>query len=126
MIDNWTTLLAEALLNSLWQGLVMSLVLLLVISVPLGYFLVQTVRDGQRREAVSEVLAQEAPAMAATLVESTILRETEGFHVVATFYAPRPPERTTVKRIQSELATAIGSPVRLEVVVIPVARVPAE
>jgi uncharacterized hydrophobic protein (TIGR00271 family) len=110
----------------LWQGLAMSLVLLLVISVPLGYFFVQTVRDGQRREAVSAVLNKEAPAMSATLVESTIAREAEGFHVVATFYAPQPPDRTTVERIQSELATAIGSPVRLEVVVIPVARVPAQ
>ena len=108
------------------QGLVVSLVLLLVISVPLGLFLVKTVRDGQRQQAVSEVLRQEAPIIGATLANSTMRREEEGFHIVATFYAPQPPDRNTVKRIQNELSRAIGAPVRLEIIVVPVARVPAE
>jgi hypothetical protein len=64
--------------------------------------------------------------MGAVLVDSAIDREADGFHVVATLYAPQPPDRRTVKRIQDDLSRAIGAPVRLEFVVIPVARVPAE
>ena len=83
-------------------------------------------RDGQRQRTVTERLAQEAPAMGAVLVDSAIDHELGGFHVVATLYASRPPDRRTVKRIQDDLSRAIGAPVRLEFVVIPVARVPAE
>lgn len=108
------------------QGLAVSVVLLLVISVPLGFFLVRTVRDGQRQRTVTGRLTQEAPAMGAVLVDSAIDHEPGGFHVVATLYAPQPPDRRTVKRIQDDLSRAIGAPVRLEFVVIPVARVPAE
>jgi hypothetical protein len=64
--------------------------------------------------------------MGATLVESNIQREAEGFHVVATYYAPQPPDRTTAKHIQTQLSRNIGAPVRLEIIVIPVSRVPAE
>ena len=108
------------------QGLAVSLVLLLAISVPLGFFLVQTVRDGQRQQAVSEALTREAPAMDAILVDFEVDREDGSFQVVATYYAPKPPDRSTVKRIQGALSGAIGAPVRLEVIVVPVARVPAE
>jgi uncharacterized hydrophobic protein (TIGR00271 family) len=108
------------------QGLAVSLLLLLVIAVPLAFFLVETVRDGQRRQAVSEVLMRETPAMGATLVDMNIEPEANGFHVVVTLYAPQPPDRNMVKRIQDELSRAIRAPVRLEIVVVPVARVPAE
>jgi uncharacterized hydrophobic protein (TIGR00271 family) len=108
------------------QGLAVSLLLLFVISVPLGFFLVKTVRDGQRQQAVSEVLTREAPIIGATLVDTAIRREEGGYYVVATLYAPQPPDKSTVKRIQSELSQAIGAPVRLEIDVVPVARVPAE
>ncbi|GAB4536475.1 MAG: hypothetical protein Kow0063_22040 [Anaerolineae bacterium] len=108
------------------QGLAVSLALLLVISIPLGFFLVKTVRDGQRQQAVTRVLVREAPNVGATLVDSTIQREGGGFRVVATYYASQLPDRSTVRRIQEALSRAIGAPVRLEVVVIPVARVPAE
>jgi len=75
---------------------------------------------------VSEVLMQRAPAQGAMLVDTTIQREGTGFYVVATFYAPQAPDRSTVKEIQDQLGRAIQSPVRLEIVVIPIARVPAE
>jgi hypothetical protein len=75
---------------------------------------------------VSEVLAREAPTIGATLVDFNMQREGKSFRVVATFYAPEPPDRNTVKHIQSVLSQAIGAPVRLEIVVIPVAWVPAE
>jgi uncharacterized membrane protein len=108
------------------RALAASLVLVLVVSVPLAFFLVKTVRDGQRQQTVTEVLTQEAPALGATLVDTTIEREAEGFHVVATLYAPQAPDRSTAKRIQDGLSRAIRVPVRLEIVVVPVARVPAE
>lgn len=108
------------------RGLAVSLVLLVVISVPLGFLLVKTVHDSQLQETVTEVLMQQAPALGATLVDTTIEREQTGFHVVATFYAPQAPDRSAVKDIQDQLGRAIQSPVRLEIVVIPVARVPAE
>ncbi len=108
------------------QGLAVSLALLLAISVPLGIFLVQTVRDGQRQQTVSEVLTREASAAGATLADFDLQRDGKGFRVEATLYAPSPPDRSTVRDIQSELSRAVGAPVRLEVVVIPVARVPAE
>lgn len=108
------------------QGLAVSLALLLVISVPLGFFLVKAVRDGQRQQAISELLAQETFAIGAVLVDSDTQREVEGFRVVATIYAPKPPDKSTVKRIQSALSRAIGAPVRLELIVVPIARVPAD
>jgi uncharacterized hydrophobic protein (TIGR00271 family) len=108
------------------QGLAVSLILLLLISVPLGFFLVQTVRDGQRHQTVSEVLTQETPALEAILVDFTIDRDGESFRVEATLYAPQPPDRNTVKRVQDNLSRAIGEPVHLEIVVIPIARVPAD
>jgi uncharacterized hydrophobic protein (TIGR00271 family) len=110
----------------LWQGLGVSVALLLVISVPLGLFLVETVRDGQRQQVVRQVLAQEVPALNAVLVETDIQSEANGFHVVVTLYAPEPPDQDTVKGIQNKLTRAVGEPVRLELVVVPVARVPAE
>lgn len=108
------------------RGLAVSLVLLVVISVPLGFLLVKTVRDGQLQDAVSEVLMQHAPTQGATLMDTTIQREEAGFYVVATFYAPQAPDRSTVKEIQDQLGRAIRAPVRLEIVTVPVARVPAE
>jgi uncharacterized membrane protein len=108
------------------QGLVVSLVLLVAVSIPLGLLLVQTVRDGQRQQTVNQVLTREAPAMGATLVDTELERDGKGFQVVATFFAPQPPDRNTVKLLQDELSREIGAPVRLELVVVPVARVPAE
>jgi uncharacterized hydrophobic protein (TIGR00271 family) len=108
------------------QGLAVSLILLLLISVPLGFFLVQTVRDGQRHQTVSEVLTQETLALGAFLVDFTIDQDGKSFRVEATLYAPQPPDRNTVKRVQDNLSRAIGEPVHLEIVVIPIARVPAD
>lgn len=108
------------------QGLAVTLALALIISVPLGFFLVKTVREGQRKQAVVEVLDQEANAIGARFVNSEMQPVDQGFRVVATFYAPEPPDRNTVKRIQGELSRAIGAPVRLEIIVVPIARVPAE
>lgn len=108
------------------QGLAVSLVLLVAISIPLGLLLVQTVRDGQRQQTVNQVLAREAPALGASLADTELERDGKGFQVVATFFAPQPPTRSTVKRLQDELSREIGAPVSLEIVVVPVARVPAE
>ena len=87
----------------------------------------KAIRDGQRQEAVTEVLTQQAPALGdATLVDTTIEREKTGFHVVGTFYAPQAPDKGTVQEIQDQLGQAIQAPVRLEIAVVPVAVVPAE
>jgi uncharacterized hydrophobic protein (TIGR00271 family) len=110
----------------LWQGLAVSVALLLVISVPLGFFLVETVRHGQRQQIVTQVLAQEVPAIDAVLANIDMQPEASGFHVVVTLYAPDPPDQDTVKGIQNRLSRAVGDPIRLELVVVPVARVPAE
>ncbi len=107
------------------QGLAVSLALLLLISIPLGIFLVKTVRDGQRQQVVSEVLAREVSAVGAELVDSDVQREARVTRVVATLYARTPPNGVTVRRIQDALSDAIGAPVDLEFVVIPAARVPA-
>jgi len=109
-----------------WQGLAVSLTLLLAISIPLGVFLAQTVREGQRQQAVAEVLTRQARGLGATLADFDLQREGRSFYVEATLYAPSPPDRNAVKGMQNALSQAIGAPVRLEVVVIPVARVPAE
>jgi uncharacterized membrane protein len=108
------------------QGLAASLVLLLAVSVPLGLFLVSTVRENQRQQAVARVLSQEARTADARLVEFEIQPQGSGFYVVATFYAPRPPDRSTVTRIQGELTRSLEVPVRLEILVVPIARVPAD
>jgi len=109
------------------RGLAVSLVLLVVISVPLGFLLAKAVRDSQRQEAVTEILMQQAPVLGnATLVDTSIEQEDTGFHIVGTFYAPQAPDRTTVQEIQDQLGQAIRAPVRLEIVVVPVALVPAE
>jgi uncharacterized hydrophobic protein (TIGR00271 family) len=108
------------------QGLAVSVVLLLAISIPLGFFLVNTIQDGRRQRVVSQVLTQEAVTLGGRLVESSI-EENEGLYsVMATFYAPKPPDRTTVKCIQDELSQEIRAPVHLEVVVVPVAEVTAD
>jgi uncharacterized hydrophobic protein (TIGR00271 family) len=109
-----------------WQGLAATLALLLAISIPLGFFLVQTIRDGQRQQEVSRVLEEEAPAINAQLESFDVEHIGKTFQVTATFYAPSPPDRNTVKDMQSALSRAIGAPVHLEVVVIPVARVTAD
>jgi uncharacterized membrane protein len=109
-----------------WQGLAATLALLLAISIPLGFFLVQTIRDGQRQQAVSRVLEEEAPAINAQLESFDVEHVGKTFQVTATFYAPSPPDRNTVKHIQNALSQAIGAPVYLELVVIPVARVTAD
>jgi uncharacterized membrane protein len=108
------------------QGLAVSLALFLVISIPLGFFLVNTVRDSQRQQVVSEVLAREVSAVGAELVDSDMQREASVLRVVATLYAPTPPNRVTVKHIQDALSDAIGAPVDLEFVVVPASRVPAK
>jgi uncharacterized hydrophobic protein (TIGR00271 family) len=108
------------------QALAVSLVLVLVVSIPLAFFLVKTVRDGQRQQTVTQILTREAEALGATLVDAPVERQAKGFHVVATLYAPQTPDRSTVRRIQDELSRAVRAPVSLEIVVVPVARVPAE
>jgi uncharacterized hydrophobic protein (TIGR00271 family) len=108
------------------QGLAVSVVLLLAISVPLGFFLVNTVQDGRRQRVVSEILTQEALTLGGRLVESSIQQLDGEFSVMATYYAPKPPDRTTVKRVQDELSQAIRAPVHLEVVVVPIAQVTAD
>jgi uncharacterized hydrophobic protein (TIGR00271 family) len=108
------------------QGLAVSAVLLLTISIPLGFFLVNTIQDGQRQRVVSQTLTQEAVALGGQLVGSSIQQEDGSFSVTATFYAPKPPDRSTVKRIQTELSQAIRAPVHLEVVVVPIAQVTAD
>jgi uncharacterized membrane protein len=109
-----------------WQGLAFSLALLLAISVPLGFFLVQTVQEGQRQQIISEILTRETQAANTTLLDFETQHQAKSFYVMARVYAPQPLSREAVKHIQNELSRGIRSPVRLEVVVIPVAYIPAE
>jgi uncharacterized hydrophobic protein (TIGR00271 family) len=108
------------------QGLAASVVLLLAVSIPLGLFLVSTIQDGRRQQVVSRILSQEATTADARLIEFEIQPQAGGFYVVATLYAPRPPDRSTVGRLQDELSRSFRAPVRLEIVVVPIIRVPAD
>jgi hypothetical protein len=55
-----------------------------------------------------------------------VQRDGKDLRVTATLYARAIPDRNTIRSIQSELTRAIARPVHLELVVIPVARVPAD
>jgi uncharacterized hydrophobic protein (TIGR00271 family) len=112
--------------QQLWRGLAVSLALVVLVAIPLEVFLAQTVREARQRQVATEVLKQESIAIGAELVDVDVQRYGQDLRVTATLYARTTPDRNTTRSIQSELTRAIARPVHLELVVIPVARVPAD
>jgi uncharacterized membrane protein len=105
-------------------GIVISLVLLVLISIPLAAVFVNTVQESSTRQSIQRVLSSqldEHPDLA--LVEFDFDEVGDQLYVVATFYAREEVEAEIAQQISEELERTLRHPVQLRIVSIPVVEI---
>jgi len=103
----------------LQQGLILSLVLLLVISVPLGLLLVRSAQEVWRGWTLESTLRSELGGAEIVRLEHHL--EEKSVHVTATVYALQAPTREKIEAVQLLLQEMLDRPVILRLTVVPVA-----
>ncbi|RME44171.1 MAG: DUF389 domain-containing protein [Chloroflexi bacterium] len=112
-----------------WQtrvrvGLTTALVLLLLIAIPLGLIFIQLVNTSQVHQAIQDTLTRELKTLPdLELAGFEFEDHTSQVDVTVTFHAREPVSQAIAKHLDDELSDAIGRPVRLRVVVIPVTEI---
>lgn len=108
-------------------GLVASLVLLAVVSIPLALVLFQTVQTSQLEQMAQTALEQHAEQLGSGIeVAQTELREERGvLFITATLYVPATVDQPPVQEFQDAIASETGRPVSLRLLVLPVLEAPA-
>jgi uncharacterized hydrophobic protein (TIGR00271 family) len=103
------------------QGLVTSLILLLVISIPLAIVFVGSVQESSARSMIERTLTAEIAASGELeLLDFTFDPQDEKVEVTARIYAGREIGQDQVSRWGEELSLALDRPVHLRLVSIPV------
>ncbi len=105
-------------------GIVISLVLLVLISIPLAAVFVNSVQESSTRQTIQRVLTSELndlPDLA--LVEFDFDDDPGQLDVIATLYARQELGDDTARRLNQELEQALGRPVHLQIVSIPVVEI---
>ena len=103
----------------LQQGLILSLILLVVIAIPLGLLLAQSAGEIRRGWTIESMLRSELGGAEVIKLEHWLDGRTVG--VRATVYALETPTREEIQAIQLELDKALDRPVTLRLTVVPVA-----
>ena len=105
-------------------GLVVSLVLLIVITVPLAILFARAVESSSIRQSINHVLTQEVVANdELELLEFDFHEEGDGLIVTARLYAYTPPSEDLVELWSDTLTKTLKRTVRLSLISIPVSSI---
>lgn len=101
------------------QGLVISIVSLLLVSLPLGLFLLRSVQRDRLEGRAHTMVEQRVKQWGAIEIVDFNLEQRGGkIAVQGTLYTEQPIEPSQVLALQSELGQALGLPVSLEIMVV--------
>jgi uncharacterized membrane protein len=107
--------------SQLRRGLVVTMLLLLVVSLPLGFMSGRTVQATQEEEVVRRVLTRELEAIeGAALVGYELERQGEQVSLTVTIYASTEVDEDVASRLAAAVTEELGRDVRLHLVAIPV------
>jgi len=102
-------------------GLMATVALLLLITIPLAAVFVQAVRASQAGERIRATLSRQVEALPEVELVQVTVRERGGeMEVTASVYAERMPPTALPSQWSEELSRAVGRPVHLRLAVIPV------
>lgn len=105
-------------------GLVASVILLVLISLPLAAVLVNTVQRSQDQHIVQQTLQQQIqPLTGVDLTQVSVQQGGSGLEVTATLYAPQDHPSIDGVQLADALRKALNGPVTLRLVVIPVTEI---
>ena len=105
------------------RGLVISVVLLFVVSLPLAFVFGRAVQDSQQREVIDRVLNQELDKLEhVSLVGFELDYQGETIALTVTVYAAQEIEETTVQHLDDVVTEGVGQPVMLHLIAIPVSK----
>jgi len=108
------------------RGLVVTVLLLFVVSLPLAFIFGRAVQATQEREAINRVLNQQLNNLeGVSLVSFDFNHQRETIALTVTVYAAQEIEEGTVERLDDIIARAVGQPVSLRLIVIPVSEMMA-
>ena len=108
--------------TQLRRRLIASAVTLIVIAVPLGVILAGIVRDARQERAAEAVLTTRLSEVGAELVDLEAEEADGQLHVVATVRSVEPIDVALVDGMAQALRGALGRPIQLDVVALPVTR----
>ncbi|TKJ30120.1 MAG: hypothetical protein CEE40_06220 [Chloroflexi bacterium B3_Chlor] len=107
--------------SQLRRGLVVSMLLLLVISLPLAFISGRTVQATQELEVVSRVLDREIDRLeGVSLVGFDLEQRVDTIAVTVTVYAVQEVEEETAEHLDYVITEEIGRPVTLRLIAIPI------
>jgi len=105
------------------RGLVISVLLLLVVSLPLALIFGSAVQASQQREVVDRVLNEELDKLEhVSLVSFELDYQGETIALTVTVYAAQEIEETTVQHLDDVVTEGVGQPVMLHLIAIPVSK----
>ncbi len=108
------------------RGLVISVLLLFVISLPLAFIFGKAVQATQEREVINRVLNQELGNLeGVSLVSFDFSHQRETIALTVTVYAAQEIQEETVEHLDDALTQAVGQPVTLRLIAIPVSELRA-
>ena len=108
--------------TQLHRRLIASAVTLIVIAVPLGVILAGIVRDARQERAAEAVLTTRLSEVGAELVDLEAEEADGQLHIVATVRSVEPIDVALVDGMAQALRGALGRPIQLDVVALPVTR----
>ncbi len=108
------------------RGLLLSILAVLIISIPLGFFSVNDVIQLERQNQIEAVLIDEVESESARVTEIVVEREPEGFEVYATIYAYNSFDEAQIRALQEQLSATVGTPVTLHATVLKAVLLPGD
>jgi uncharacterized hydrophobic protein (TIGR00271 family) len=108
------------------RGLVISVLLLLVVSLPLALILGSAVQASQQREVIDRVLNEELDKLEhVSLVSFQLDQQGETIALTVIVYAAQQVDEATVQHLDEAVTEGVGRPVSLNVIAIPVSKLAA-
>jgi len=103
------------------RGLVVSVLLLLVVSLPLAFIFSRAVQATQEREVINRALSQELDSLGGvSLVSFDFDHQREIIDLTVTVYAAQEIQEETVEHLDDVITAAVGQSVALRLIAIPV------
>jgi uncharacterized hydrophobic protein (TIGR00271 family) len=108
------------------RGLVISVLLLFIVSLPLALIFGRAVQTSQQREVIGRVLNQELDQLKdVSLVDFELDYQGETIVLTVTVYATQDVQETTVQHLDDVVTQGVGQPVTLNLIAIPVSKMVA-
>jgi hypothetical protein len=99
-------------------GFLLSLVALVIISIPLAVFSVDAIEQISRQSMVEQVLSTEVESDVTRITDVVVEQQGEGFVVYATLYTLRSFPEEQVIALERRLSATVGAPVTLRATVL--------